>query len=583
MSSKEILAIKESLSQLLEHETIKEFASIWDAIGIEDRIRQERRDKMFQYHCNLQLEMLEEERSLKKRLEDSIKSCSEELVQLETQLHLSSTLDSYSLKTITEKERLIRERVDALNKIKHDRMKRLKRLIEMETVLAHGIGEKPSFSLKWQSENLIPSEEELQNYLEKVEQLESIKDQRQVEFRNVRDKARAVWAELETEPTDELGLRLYSGDISHFVFSQANMKSLEDYYQKLESSATEQEKEANYLRNCITSLWKRLEIPTEFREEFLSQHQGYKDWVIKELKSEVDRLDILKQFHLEGFIKATRAELAKVWDQCMFGENQKREFGPAFNDDFTEDNLSAHESELDKMRGFYADNNEIFKLVEKRESLWDQKIEMDNRANDPARLNNRGGKLLQEQRLHQKINKDLPKTEKKLKEVLTQWEEDHTRHFIIKDQRYLDNLDSRWEEYHQSKEQEKIKRQQIKAETTVMEMKFGSKPQTPTPKRKAVAPVSNDRAPKVARVTPAPSPLVKATTNKITPARRLPRHQNKVLKDKNKSNPATPEPGFDFSLASAGSYTDFQRAITFGPPNNRSSVVSTKSSKANVS
>ena len=29
------------------------------------------------------------------------------------------------------------------------------------------------------------------------------------------------------------------------------------------------------------------------------------------------------------------------------------------------------------MRGFYADNNEIFKLVEKRESLWEQKIEMD--------------------------------------------------------------------------------------------------------------------------------------------------------------------------------------------------------------
>ena len=70
---------------------------------------------------------------------------------------------------------MIRERVDALNKIKHDRMKRLKRLIEMETVLAHGIGEKATFSFKWQSENLIPSEEELQNYLEKVEQLESIK------------------------------------------------------------------------------------------------------------------------------------------------------------------------------------------------------------------------------------------------------------------------------------------------------------------------------------------------------------------------------------------------------------------------
>ena len=108
-----------------------------------------------------------------------------------------------------------------------------------------------------------------------------------------------------------------------------------------------------------------------------------------------------------------------------------------------------------------------------------------------------------------------------MKEILLQWEEDNLRHFIVKDQRYLDNLESRWDEYHQSKEQEKIKRvryskmfchtvtlgqnfiikqiviwhytimncvfyyfqQQMKNETTMMEMKFGSKPQTPTPKR----------------------------------------------------------------------------------------------------
>ena len=46
-------------------------------------------------------------------------------------------------------------------------------------------------------------------------------------------------------------------------------------------------------------------------------------------------------------------------------------------DECNDDILSAHESELDRIRGFYADNNEIFKLIEKRESLWEQKKEMD--------------------------------------------------------------------------------------------------------------------------------------------------------------------------------------------------------------
>jgi hypothetical protein len=80
------------------------------------------------------------------------------------------------------------------------------------------------------------------------------------------------------------------------------------------------------------------------------------------------------------------------------------------------------------------------------------------RLNDPGRLNNRGGKLLQEQRLHQKVNKDLPKVEKKLHAILEEWENDHCRHFIIKDQRYIDELDTCWTNYNQTKEEEKVKR-----------------------------------------------------------------------------------------------------------------------------
>lgn len=81
------------------------------------------------------------------------------------------------MKTMLERERLIRERVDALNKIKHERMKRLKRLMEMENALAHSMGEKPHLSTKWQEEdsNVIPSEIDLQNYRKIVEQLESTK------------------------------------------------------------------------------------------------------------------------------------------------------------------------------------------------------------------------------------------------------------------------------------------------------------------------------------------------------------------------------------------------------------------------
>ena len=51
--------------------------------------------------------------------------------------------------------------------------------------------------------------------------------------------------------------------------------------------AFEQEDRANKLRGSIVPLWKRLEIPGAFREEFLAKHPGYKSWMIKEVWSGV--------------------------------------------------------------------------------------------------------------------------------------------------------------------------------------------------------------------------------------------------------------------------------------------------------
>ena len=49
-----------------------------------------------------------------------------------------------------------------------------------------------------------------------------------------------------------------------------------------------------------------------------------------QLKNELERLDQLKKQNLQRFVLATRAELHTVWDKCMFGEQQRREFSPAY-------------------------------------------------------------------------------------------------------------------------------------------------------------------------------------------------------------------------------------------------------------
>jgi hypothetical protein len=107
----------------------------------------------------------------------------------------------------------------------------------------------------------------------------------------------------------------------------------------------------------------------------------------------------------------------------------------------------------------------------------------------------------------------------------------------------------------------------MKAETTMKEMKFGSKPQTPTAKRKAPAPTSNDRAAKVRKI--GMSPLVKSITPKAPARKGGPVKRNLRSKKENVTpscgttpassrGPSRNVSGNDHSLFSAGSYADFQ-------------------------
>ncbi len=81
------------------------------------------------------------------------------------------------------------------------------------------------------------------------------------------------------------------------------------------------------------------------------------------------------------------------------------------------------------------------------------------KSSDPKRLfSARGGQLLKDQQLQKQIKKDLGKLEKGLTAELKQWEEDCERYFIVQDSRYLDTIQSQWEQTGKQKQMEKEKR-----------------------------------------------------------------------------------------------------------------------------
>ena len=57
---------------------------------------------------------------------------------------------------------------------KHDRMKRFKRLTEMETAMCETVGEDSRLGPQWQAQ-IVPSEENLKSFRKRIEELEEIK------------------------------------------------------------------------------------------------------------------------------------------------------------------------------------------------------------------------------------------------------------------------------------------------------------------------------------------------------------------------------------------------------------------------
>ena len=64
--------------------------------------------------------------------------------------------------------------------------------------------------------------------------------------------------------------------------------------------------------------------------------------------------------------------------------------------------------------------------------MWNEFIELERRAKDPSRLMSaRGNSLLQEEKERNKVNKELPRIEEELHELIEEWEVNNGGQFKV--------------------------------------------------------------------------------------------------------------------------------------------------------
>ncbi|XP_005728032.1 protein regulator of cytokinesis 1-like isoform X1 [Pundamilia nyererei] len=451
---------------------------IWEEIGIPEEQRLQRTNDVHKHIKGLLDLMIAEEEELKKRVLKSIESCHKELSILYSELQMAPFEEEDGC-SMLQMEKNCRTHLEVMKEHKKQRMEELKGLVVKDRELCDVMCTTP-FCINQDS---VPSLTQLESYRAYVDDLTKEKEHRRKEFVSIKKEIIVCMDDLEQQPETSFETDVICEDEEAFCLSNDNIAALKLLLGQLQNRKAENELLCSGYRTKIQVLWERLQIPQEDREIFSEHMINTKKRNMEALQAEVQRLEVLKMQSMQSVIEAIRAEIALLWNKCFYSPEQQQAFAPYHDDDFTEELLNLHEAKITTLKKCYEDHKDLFEGVTKWQDNWTLYLELDKKANDPSRFNNRGGNLLKEEKQRTDLQKSLPKLEKSLKAQIDVWEQEHGKDFLVNGQKFLDYVQQQWDQHHNEKEKEKLERQMKKTKQMQEEMLYGTMAKTPSKRR----------------------------------------------------------------------------------------------------
>ncbi|XP_071480181.1 protein regulator of cytokinesis 1-like isoform X1 [Diadema antillarum] len=477
MEAKRRESMKMEIGQCLE-QALDKLRDIWNEIGICEEQRVDRQNVVLLHIRNLLGEMVKEEESLQQRLLKSVTTSKEKVTSLSLELGLQPFEPESGL-SILQLEKALRLQVDTLSTKKEERMTSLESLKKVEQHLCDILCTTPYYI----PTGTVPTEEQLETLKEHIDTLSTEKDQRHKTFTSTKKEILVLMDHLEQGPETSFEREVICEEEESFLLSKENIQALKDLQQELEFKDTENKHIAEDLRDKVTALWNRLSIPQEERDVSASKLEGHKPSTLTTLREEVAKLEDLKKKNLKKVVDAIREELESWWNKCFYSRQQRNQFEAFYDDVITEELLTLHDEALVQVKNYYESNQELLEAVRRREDMWKKMLEFEKKANDPNRFNNRGGNLLEEERIRRKLNKDLPKIEANLGERIAEFEQETGRDFLVDGCRFMDYVAAQWAAHENQKKLIKEERLRARQKQTEDEMLHGSKPNTPVKRR----------------------------------------------------------------------------------------------------
>lgn len=406
---------REHMSRLPEH-----IQTFFDEVYEESEIRK--------------IKILEAIEALREEAENLKRLLQEENVDISVQPGLPLRLVQINLDRSLEK---MREQL----KLRHDQIDEY--LFEQET-LCEDLGEAP----RELSKDPLPSEAELCEFRSYLDNLRAEKLQRFDEIAAMRREIKIMMSQLEIIAQSERQDELINA--RNFPPTRYNLTDLRHLYELVSSQFEDLKDNIDKIRGKLDTLWVYLAVSPSVVKKF-GKYSDYTQTTYDKLFAELDRCEMLRRENIQSFVDRTRAEIVMWWDKCLKSEEERSRFSTFKSDVYNEDLLTLHEMELNDLKEYYRNNETIFQLVEQRREMWEKMIGLEKKSNDPSRYNNRGGKLLEEEKERKRISIQLPKIENKLLEACKQYEEDNKRKFTVFGESIEDIIKEQWKKREEGK------------------------------------------------------------------------------------------------------------------------------------
>ncbi|XP_055630742.1 protein regulator of cytokinesis 1-like [Toxorhynchites rutilus septentrionalis] len=293
-----------------------------------------------------------------------------------------------------------------------------------QTTLCEELGETP----KELTKDPLPSEAEMCAFRTYLDNLRAEKLQRFDDIAAMRREIKIMMNHLETAPQSERQDELINA--RNFPPTRYNLTDLRHLHESVSSQYEDLKDNIDRLRSKLATLWNYLAVSPSVLKRYEKYHD-YTQTTYDKLFAELDRCETLRRENIQAFVDRTRVEIVQWWDKCLKSEEERSRFSTFNSDVYNEDLLTLHEMELNDLKEYYRNNESIFQLVEQRREMWEKMTMLEQKSHDPSRYNNRGGKLLEEEKERKRISIQLPKIEARLLEACKRYEDENKRKFTV--------------------------------------------------------------------------------------------------------------------------------------------------------